>query len=88
MPKNAKYGGRKVGTPNKISAELKEVLFEYCLGEFQFLNANIETLTLANRVLLFTKILPYVLPKQLEVEAHRKESTVPIITFFDGSKRQ
>lgn len=88
MPKNAKYGGRKLGTPNKISAELKEVLSEYCLEEFQFLSANIESLTLANRVLLLSKILPYVLPKQLEVEAYQKESTIPIITFSNDSKCQ
>ena len=86
MPKNAKYGGRKIGTPNKVSQELKEVLSEYSLSEFQFLIENIESLSLANRVLLFTKILPYVLPKQLEVEAHQKETSVPIILFSNGSK--
>jgi hypothetical protein len=44
MPKNAKYGGRTKGVSNKVSAELKEVLNEYCLNEFQYLNANIERL--------------------------------------------
>ena len=41
MPKNAKYGGRMKGVPNKVSGALKEVLNEYCMNEFQFLNANI-----------------------------------------------
>jgi hypothetical protein len=82
MPKGAKYGGRKVGTGNKISAALKEVLNEYCMNEFQFLNANIERLTLHERIILFTKVLPFVLPKNGVPEANTGEaSKVPIIIF-------
>jgi hypothetical protein len=53
MPKNAKYGGRTKGVSNKVSAELKEVLNEYCLNEFQYLNANKERLTLSERLRMF-----------------------------------
>ena len=82
MPKGAKYGGRRKGTGNKISAELKEVLNEYCLNEFQFLNANIERLTLHERIILFTKILPFILPKNGVHEANTAEAAkVPIIIF-------
>jgi len=84
MPKGIKYGGRKVGTGNKISSELKEVLNEYCQNEFQFLNANIERLTLHERIILFTKILPFVLPKNGVPEANTGEAAkVPIIIFSD-----
>jgi hypothetical protein len=82
MPKGKKYGGRQRGTGNKISAELKEVLNEYCLNEFQYLNANIERLTLHERIILFTKVLPFVLPKNGVPEANTGEaSKVPIIIF-------
>jgi len=82
MPKGAKYGGRRKGTGNKISAELKEVLSSYCLNEFQFLNANIERLTLHERIILFTKVLPFVLPKNGVPEANMNEAAkVPIIIF-------
>lgn len=82
MPKGAKYGGRQRGTGNKISAELKEVLNEYCLNEFQFLNANIERLTLHERIILFTKVLPFVLPKNGVSEANMNEAAkVPVIIF-------
>jgi hypothetical protein len=82
MPKGAKYGGRQRGTGNKISAELKEVLNEYCINEFQFLNANIERLTLHERIILFTKVLPFILPKKGAPEASMKENAkVPIIIF-------
>ena len=82
MPKGVKYGGRRKGTGNKISAELKEVLNEYCLNEFQYLNANIQQLTLSERLVFFTKVLPFVLPKNGAPEANMAEAAkVPIIIF-------
>jgi hypothetical protein len=85
MPKGVKYGGRKLGTGNKISAELKEVLNEYCLNEFQYLNANIQRLTLSERLVFFTKVLPFVLPKNGVPEANMAEAAkVPIIIFTNN----
>jgi hypothetical protein len=82
MPKGIKYGGRQKGSGNKISAALKEVLNEYCMNEFQFLNANIERLTLHERIILFTKVLPFVLPKNEVPGANMKEgATMPVIIF-------
>ena len=82
MPKGVKYGGRKLGTGNKISAELKEVLNEYCLNEFQLLNANIERLTLSERLIFFLKVLPFVLPKNVAHEENTGEvAAAPIIIF-------
>jgi hypothetical protein len=82
MPKGIKYGGRKLGTGNKISAELKEVLSSYCLNEFQYLNANIQGLTLSERLTFFLKVLPFVLPKNGVPEANMDEVVdAPIIIF-------
>jgi hypothetical protein len=82
MAKRVKHGGRSKGVPNKISAELKEVLNEYCMNEFQYLNANIERLTLHERIILFTKVLPFILPKNGAPEANTGEAAkVPIIIF-------
>ena len=82
MPKGQKFGGRKLGTGNKISAELKEVLSSYCLNEFQFLNTNIERLTLSERLVFFTKVLPFILPKNGVPEANMAEAAkVPVIIF-------
>ena len=85
MPKGVKYGGRKLGTGNKISAELKEVLNEYCMNEFQYLNANIQRLTLSERLVFFTKVLPFVLPKNGAHEENMNEAAkVPIIIFTNN----
>jgi hypothetical protein len=84
MAKGVKHGGRKAGTPNKVSSELKEVLSSYCLNEFQYLNANIEKLTLSERLVFFLKVLPFVLPKNGVPEANMKEgATMPVIIFSD-----
>ena len=81
MAKGAKNGGRKLGTPNKVSSELKEVLSSYCLNEFKYLNANIERLTLSERLVFFLKVLPFVLPKNGVPEANTGEASSPIIIF-------
>ena len=84
MAKGVKHGGRKVGTPNKVSSELKEVLSSYCLNEFKYLNANIEKLTLSERLVFFLKVLPFILPKNGVPEANMKEgATMPVIIFSD-----
>jgi len=82
MPKGAKFGGRRKGTGNKISAALKVVLNEYALNEFQFLNANIERLTLHERFTFFVKVLPFILPKNAVPEENMNEAAkVPVIIF-------
>ena len=82
MPKGIKYGGRQRGTGNKISSELKEVLSSYSLNEFKYLNANIERLTLSERLVFFLKVLPFVLPKNVAHEENTGEVvTAPIIIF-------
>ena len=86
MPKGIKHGGRKLGTPNKVSSELKEVLSEYCLSEFKFLNANIEKLTLSERLVFFLKVLPFVLPKNGVPEANTGEAATPPVIIFSDKK--
>jgi hypothetical protein len=81
MAKGVKHGGRKLGTPNKVSFELKEVLSSYCLNEFKYLNANIERLTLSERLVFFLKVLPFVLPKNGVPEANTGEASSPVIIF-------
>jgi hypothetical protein len=84
MAKGVKHGGRSKGVPNKVSAELKQVLSSYCLNEFQYLNANIERLTLSERLVFFLKVLPFVLPKNEVSGANMKENaTMPVIIFSD-----
>ncbi len=66
-----KTGGRKKGTPNKVSGDMKAVLAAFCSdyynsGEFlkDFLNLDPK-----DRLDIFTKILPYFTPKMQAVQA-------------------
>jgi hypothetical protein len=81
MAKGVKHGGRSKGVPNKVGAELKEVLSSYCRNEFQYLNANIEKLTLSERLVFFLKVLPFVLTKNVAHEENTGEASSPIIIF-------
>ena len=85
MPKNAKYGGRKLGTPNKITHEIKSILSDYCLTEVEYLLSHIETLSLEKRAAILLKILPLITPKDDVLTVHRSERVVPTIIFSDGA---
>ena len=86
MPKGIKYGGRQRGTGNKTSAALKQVLNEFCMNEFQFLNANIERLTLSERLIFFTKVLPYVIPKCESSEVPEVQIKTPVQVIFSNKE--
>jgi len=86
MAKGVRHGGRKLGTPNKVSSELKEVLSSYSLNEFKYLNANIERLTLSERLVFFLKVLPFVLPKNGVPEANMNEAATPPVIIFSDKK--
>ena len=69
--KGKKTGGRKKGTPNKVSGDMKAVLAAFCSdyynsGEFlkDFFNLDPK-----DRLDIFTKILPYFTPKMQAVQA-------------------
>jgi hypothetical protein len=64
-PKRVKTGGRKVGTPNILTHELRETLKQFISNEIENLSKEdvLSKLTINERLIFLTKILPYVLPK-------------------------
>ena len=82
MPKNAKYGGRQKGVPNKLNAEIKEVLSSFALDEIEYIRSNIHLLTLNNRVIFLSKVLPLVVTRnEVGVSLSGDGSTIPMIVF-------
>lgn len=73
-----KTGGRAAGTPNKVTADLREWIS--CIiddGREQFIK-DLKTLDPMDRVRIYTGLLNYVLPKQAPVSTDpekRKEAT-------------
>ncbi len=64
--KGQKTGGRKKGTPNKTPAEVKEVLLELFADNIKQLKKDVSELTARDRLQFFAKVLPYIVPREVE----------------------
>lgn len=63
MAKGIKTGGRKEGTPNKLTKELRTALKNIMADEIDKLPALLEALPIPERIEFVVKLLPYVVPK-------------------------
>ena len=63
--KRVKSGGRVKGTPNILTHELRETLKHFINSEIENLSKEdvLSKLTINERLIFLTKVLPYVLPK-------------------------
>ena len=68
-----KYGGRKKGTPNRLTKEVREVLKELVFDEISQVQSHFEKLDPKERIELLIKLLPYVMPKVQTVSARDGE---------------
>ena len=58
-----KYGGRKKGTPNRLTKEVRTVLKELVFDEISQVQHHFEKLDPKERIELLIKLMPYVCPK-------------------------
>lgn len=63
MAKGIKTGGRKEGTPNKTTKEIRNVLKSVIDNEIVNIETSLEGLTAKERLEFLIKLIPYVLPK-------------------------
>lgn len=61
-----KSGGRKAGTPNKATTDLKSKISALVDEQFETIQTDLESLDPKERVTAYLKFLEYVLPKQRE----------------------
>lgn len=61
-----KTGGRKAGTPNKATTDLKSKISALVDEQFETIQTDLESLDPKERVTAYLKFLEYVLPKQRE----------------------
>lgn len=71
--KRDKTGGRKIGTPNKTTAETKEFIQNIVNNELTFIEDLMLELTPKERVDAVIKLLPYIVPKTSEVSIIESE---------------
>ena len=77
MATREKTGGREAGTPNRLTKELRTVLKEIIFQEISSLPDRLEKLEPKDRLELFIKILPFVLPKVEAVNSDLDEPWTP-----------
>jgi len=65
--KGKKTGGRTVGTENKVTKEVREVLKKVIFEELEGLPGHLEKLDAKDRLEVVLKFIPFVLPKVKEV---------------------
>ena len=78
--KPVKYGGRKKGTPNRLTKEVRAVLKEVVFKEMLEVETHFEKLDPKTRIELLIKLMPYVCPK-ITSESHKLDE--PIDFGFD-----
>lgn len=71
--KRDKTGGRKIGTPNKTTAETKEFIQNIVNNELTYIEDLMLELTPKERVDAVIKLLPYIVPKTSEVSIIESE---------------
>lgn len=73
--------GRPKGSVNRTTAELKELVKTYVEGELEQADSLLNELTAKERLDILCKMLPYVMPKQQEINP--KDSKEITISFID-----
>ena len=68
-----KTGGRSKGTPNRTTAETKDLLKSIVGKELTKLGVMLEQLEPMDRINAISKLLPYILPKQQETSIEIKQ---------------
>lgn len=74
--KRTKHGGRKKGTPNKVTKDLRGWLVDVINGHRDTIQADLMAIVEPEkRLMIFEKLMQYVIPKQQAVRAEITQLT-------------
>jgi hypothetical protein len=86
--KRQKFGGRTQGTPNAKNAHIRDLMRQYVIDEFQYLQANLHQLTLADRAALFRALARYgIAPLAPEIEVNHSDAPVSGYIFWSNAQK-
>ncbi len=81
--------GRPKGTPNKITAELREIISDFLIENWPQIEKDFKVLDPEKRVALYEKFMQFTIPRMQSVHIpdliDKKE--IPMIKFVDFSKK-
>lgn len=80
--------GRKAGTPNKVNSDTKALLQKIIGKELEKLGNLLEGLEPIERVNAISKLLPYILPRQIESTLKGDKETPLVITNSDDREKR
>ena len=85
-PGRQKTGGRKPGTPNRKTSEIRETLHSIMDEEIQHLPELLKALEPAKRIEAVIRLMPYVMPRiQAETDGAQNYEPDSPPSWFDGS---
>ena len=71
--KGKKFGGRKKGTPNKMTKEFTSTLIDVLFHEIEEIEDRLDLLDPKDRLELLIKLMPYALPKVTSISHKTNE---------------
>ena len=74
-----KTGGRKKGTPNKTTEELRSMVQSFLEQHWETLHSDFEKLQPSQRVMFLEKLLTHVLPKPITDLSQLSESDLDLL---------
>lgn len=84
--KGKKTGGRKKGTPNKTPTEVKEMLNALFADNIDTIKADFAALPPRDRLQFISKILPYIVPREVERLEVAQIVEQPLFGDFDDDQ--
>lgn len=85
--KGRKTGGRRRGTPNRNTAELKEALRAFVDKNIDQLQEDFDQLDAEKRLTFFEKIVRMVLPPPVNADSLTVEQMEEIISYLEKKKK-
>jgi hypothetical protein len=74
--------GRPKGAVNKTAAITKDILAGIVAGELEYLSLNLDCLKVKDRLEILVKLLPYVVPRKIELDAEVTTYTFTPVTII------
>ena len=74
--KGQKTGGRQKGTPNKISAEVRQLMYDLLAENTDLIMQDFRNMTTEQRMVFIPKILPYLTPKMKPVSEDEEQKLI------------
>ena len=74
--------GRPKGTPNKVTADMKEKVQMFIENNFSQIEADFKLLEPRERVTLYERMLKYIIPQKVENDMLKQDEEQPSINIF------